>query len=79
MAKDQFVGTWQLVSSEFRRSDGTIIYPFGQDAVGNIYYDATGYIAAQLMRSDRPVFASGDIYGGTPQEINLKEQPNDCN
>lgn len=69
MTKAQFVGTWQLVASEFRRSDGTIIYPYGQDALGTLYYDAAGNMAVQLMRVDRPLFAAGDRQQGTPEEI----------
>lgn len=69
MVKEQFVGTWQLVSSEFRRSDGTIIYPYGQDAIGTLYYDATGNMAVQLLRTDRPFFAAGDRQQGTTEEI----------
>lgn len=71
MAKMQFVGTWQLISSEFRRADGTIIYPYGQDAIGNLYYDAAGNMAVQLLRADRPLFAAGDRQQGTPEEIKV--------
>ena len=69
MAKAQFIGTWKLVSSEFRLSDGRVIYPLGSSAVGMLMYDASGHMSAQLMRPDRPAFASGDQAGGTPTEI----------
>lgn len=69
MGSDQFIGTWGLVTSEFRRSDGTIIYPYGQDALGVLTYDAAGNVTAQVIRADRPTFVSGDLYSGTPEEI----------
>ena len=69
MAKEQFVGTWKLISSEFRLSDGQVIYPLGRNAVGMLMYDASGHMSAQLMRPDRPVFASGDLGSGTPAEV----------
>jgi len=69
MAQEQFVGTWQLIASEFRRADGTVIYPYGQDAIGTLYYDAAGNMAVQLLRVDRPRFADGDRQRGTPDEI----------
>jgi hypothetical protein len=65
----KFIGTWKLVSSEFRTSDGQVSYPLGQGAVGILMYDSGGRMAAQLMRSDRPPFASGDMRRGTPEEI----------
>ncbi len=69
MADQPFIGTWTLVSSEFRCSDGTIVYPYGDDALWLLIYTATGHMAVQLLRADRPVFAVGDPYRGTPEEI----------
>ncbi len=69
MGKEQFMGTWKLVSSEFRRSDGQLTYPMGRDAIGIIMYDANGHMSVQIMRPDRPAFASGDQLKGTPMEI----------
>ena len=68
MAKAQFIGTWHLLSSEFRRADGCAIYPYGQDTIGNLYYDALGNMAVQLLRSDRPLFAAGDIQTLDPDQ-----------
>ena len=65
----RFIGTWKLVTSEFRTSDGKVTYPLGEKAVGILVYDSGGRMAAQLMRPDRPKFASGDMRGGTPEEI----------
>ena len=66
---DQFVGTYVLRSFEVRRSDGSVAYPFGQDAVGRITYDEAGRMAVQMMRLDRPPFASGDMLSGTSDEV----------
>jgi len=63
------VGTWNLVSFEARRSDGQVIYPLGRSVVGVINYDARGNVSVQLMRSDRPSFASSDLQKGTADEI----------
>jgi Lipocalin-like domain len=68
MTIQQFIGTWKLVTSEFRTSDGKVSYPLGEKAVGILIYDSGGRMAAQLMRPDRPKFASGDMRGGTPEE-----------
>ena len=65
----RFIGTWKLVTSEFRTPDGKVTYPLGEKAVGILMYDLGGRMAAQLMRPDRPRFASGDMRGGTPEEI----------
>lgn len=64
----KFIGTWQLVTSEFRTSDGQVSHPLGEKAVGILMYDSGGRFAAQLMRPDRPKFASGDMRGATPEE-----------
>ena len=69
MGKEQFIGSWKLVSSEFRRPDGEATYPMGRDAVGIIMYDASGHMSTQIMQPNRPTFASGDHLRGTPEEI----------
>ena len=65
----RFIGTWKLVTSDFRTSDGKVTHPLGDKAVGILMYDSGGRMAAQLMRPDRPKFASGDMRGGTQEEI----------
>ncbi len=66
---ESFIGTWALVSCEFRRSDGEVIDVLGKDAIGVLMYDAHGQMSGQMMRLDRPHFASGDQQLGTPEEL----------
>ncbi len=65
----QLVGTWRLLSSEFRTSGGAVIYPLGENASGLCLISAEGYLSGQLMRRDRPPFAGGDPASGTPEEV----------
>src|SRR5919109_3159199 len=67
--REKFVGTWTLVSFEFRRSDGTVTNVMGNEATGVLMHDANGRMAAQMMRADRPRFASEDQQQGTPEEV----------
>ncbi|MCH8206430.1 MAG: lipocalin-like domain-containing protein [Chloroflexi bacterium] len=69
MSKDDFVGTWKLVSFELRLSDGETTSPFGKDAGGVLIYDARGNFSVQVMRQERPSFASGDMQDGTDEEL----------
>jgi len=68
---ERFVGTWRLMSIEDRLSDGTVVpaTDFGTAPIGYLIYDTTGHMAAQIMRSDRPHFASATEEGGTPDEM----------
>ena len=54
--RSQFVGTWELVSTEERLKDGTRrSYPdLGPQGRGILIYTADGYMCAQLMNPDRP-------------------------
>jgi len=69
MGKDEFVGTWKLVSFEMRRSDGQVVYPFSKNVVGVVSYDAKGNMSVQLMLPERPAFAINDQMKGTSEEI----------
>ncbi|MDV6343977.1 lipocalin-like domain-containing protein [Nitrosomonas sp. Is37] len=51
----RIVGTWQLVHSIRVDSAGKIEYPYGEDAVGYIYYSDTGIMAVQISRKSRGV------------------------
>jgi len=69
MSNRSFIGAWRLVSFEFRKSDGSVIYPFGAEAQGTIIYTETGRYSAQLMRKDRSRLKSGDQMKGTDEEV----------
>jgi hypothetical protein len=63
------VGTWRLAEFTLTKPDGEIIYPLGKDATGFIMYTPDGYMSAQLMAQGRPVYASGDTFKGTQEEM----------
>jgi len=62
------VGTWKLVSFEFRASDGTVSYPFGPGALGYIIYSEDGYMSAALMADARPNFPTDDLRGASTED-----------
>jgi Lipocalin-like domain len=47
------VGAWRLVHSVEYRPGGEPYYPFGQDAIGFIFYSESGVMAVQIARRDR--------------------------
>ena len=67
-AESRFVGIWKLVSLESRSTDGEVTKPFGDHPLGRITYDSNGNMSAFAFRPDRPHFASGDLFNGTPEE-----------
>lgn len=69
MAQNPFVGTWRLVSFEYRRTDGQVTHPFGHNPIGYIMYNDDGYMFVAFMRDDRPRFTSNErIWEGTTEE-----------
>jgi hypothetical protein len=66
--KDRFIGTWKLISFEYRHKDGEVFCPLGANAVGWLTYGADGRMAVQIMKPDRPRFTTSDFLGGTPEE-----------
>jgi len=51
--KKHIVGTWRLVHSISIDSNGHTEYPYGQDAIGYIYYGDAGIMAVQISRKAR--------------------------
>ncbi|OJJ15644.1 hypothetical protein BKI52_37815 [marine bacterium AO1-C] len=65
-----FAGTWQLKSFEYRNSQGTVIHPYGEDAIGYLIIGQDSYLSVTFAASDRPEFASGSIANATSDERN---------
>jgi hypothetical protein len=67
--REPFFGAWRLRRYEYRRADGKLTLPFGEDPVGLLLYDALGHMAGQLMQPDRPPFRKNSITAGTVEEV----------
>ncbi len=68
---EQLVGTWELVSYTVTDQHGSVSHPLGEDAAGFITYTGDGYVSAQLMRSGRPAYVSGDVHQGSAGEMSV--------
>jgi hypothetical protein len=67
--RERLVGSWRLVSYEARHGDGRpAAYPLGEDAKGYILYTANGFMSAQIMRLDRPLYQADGLSDGTDAE-----------
>src|ERR1700678_817772 len=55
--REQFIGTWKLVSIESEESR-----LFGDRPVGIMIYDAPGTVAVKIMRTPRPIPAGGPAF-----------------
>ena len=71
MLSDLIIGTWSLIPNMFKYSysDGEVLYPFGPDAQGLLIYTSDNRMSVQIMRPERPLFASGVIRKGTSKEL----------
>ncbi len=68
MGREKFVGSWKLLSSEYRSEDGEVIYPMGHEVQGRLTYDDKGRMIVMHMSANRPRFASDDYARATPDE-----------
>jgi len=71
----QLVGTWRLISRVVRLEDGTAIQEgLGTIPKGYLIYDASGHMAVQLLRPDRPTAidcsTSVSAQSNSPQLLN---------
>lgn len=62
------VGSWRLERWVAVTDDGTETHPMGEAPDGLLTYAADGTMITVIGRSDRPVFATGDLTGGTADE-----------
>jgi hypothetical protein len=62
LTASDFVGAWDL--GDFRitfSDDRPPVFPFGEDAVGQIIYAASGHMSAVLSRADRPALTASRL------------------
>ncbi|MGB6877553.1 MAG: lipocalin-like domain-containing protein [Candidatus Acidiferrales bacterium] len=64
----RLIGAWRLLSMHETLTHGKVVYPFGEDARGQLMYSAEGRMSAQLMRAKMPRFAKDDTREATPEE-----------
>jgi hypothetical protein len=67
--REQLLGTWRLVSYYTEGSDGSIVYPMGQDTLGFILYMPDGFMSANLMVPGRPAYTGGTANTATQAEL----------
>ena len=65
-ATNEFIGAWRLISVETRDENGEL-FRRGQ-RTGYLLYSEEGYMSVSFMKEGRPIFASGDMRGGTGEE-----------
>ena len=63
------VGTWKLLSCVGNWSDGRVTHPYGESPSGRLVYDSGGNFAGQIQADQRPLFQSGNLLKGEPEEI----------
>jgi Lipocalin-like domain len=68
MQPHQLVGTWKLLSNEFRFSNGSVSYPWGRDAEGLLIYSEDGYMMTSFCSANRARFVSDDLAKADPNE-----------
>jgi hypothetical protein len=61
------LGAWILVQWRRIAADGTVSFPFGDDAHGTLLYTADGYMSAMMTAADRPGIEGDDPLGGEPE------------
>jgi hypothetical protein len=60
-------GTWKLVAWRRIAGDGTVSYPLGADARGELVYTPGGRMMVQITAAGRPAMGTEDPLGGDAQ------------
>jgi hypothetical protein len=66
--QEKLVGIWRLVKSMEIKPDGTIYYPFGEDAIGYITYTPVGIMTVHIMRKSRTLFSGDNMRQASAEE-----------
>ena len=64
----QIEGIWNLRSMEQRYDAGRVVYPFGRDAQGRIYYGPDGTMFCAIQKGGRKPFTTGKQWTASIEE-----------
>ena len=68
--REYLLGTWELESYTVIAEDGSLAAgPFGAEATGLLIYAPDGFMSAFLRPAARRLFASGDVFSPTSDEL----------
>src|ERR1700689_3621018 len=62
------LGVWTLVTLQSIDPDGLVFHPLGPALAGQLVYDVSGRMSAQIVRTDQPRFASDEVPRALPDE-----------
>lgn len=68
LIQQKLIGIWRLVKSIEMKEDGSIYYPFGDDAIGYITYTAVGIMTVHIMRKNRALFSGNNLRQASAEE-----------
>lgn len=71
MAKNDFIGTWRLVSYEYIDPEGELRLPFGEHPEGYLVYSGDGYMSVNCMNPDWSGYLSAQK--AAPPALKLKD------
>ena len=68
MSIDRLVGVWRLKAFEFTDAEGNLFHPLGKRPSGALVVTKDGHAVISFSASDRPKFATDDVFKSTPEE-----------
>ena len=68
MAIERLAGAWRLKVFEFTDAKGGLFHPLGERPHGSLVVTGDGYAVISFSASDRPKFATDDIFAATAEE-----------
>jgi hypothetical protein len=66
--RERLLGSWRLLSSDWHDEAGEVDSPLGDDPLGQLTYDDSGTVSAQLTRRNPLRFADDDWRCATADE-----------
>jgi hypothetical protein len=67
----KLVGTWMLQTFVNKSQEGDKRFPFGENPVGQLYYDNNNRVGVHIMRAERKPIQAATHYDATPEESKL--------
>lgn len=58
--QSELIGSYHLIEWKGVRPDGSVAYPYGEQAEGSLHYDEKGRMSMHLQKAERPLIGTDD-------------------
>ncbi len=68
MLVEKLIGVWELKEFKFASGSGDCFFPYGNNPLGRLIYEKSGFVSGMMSRTDRKLLSTADFRNMTEDD-----------